>query len=126
MPCVAHATQGPCHESLGPGTVFGMTGTEIRTLRTTYGLDVMRFSALVGVNASTVYRWEAAEIEKPNVEPFQQRLLNLLRAHCLDTSLPAKIRIAIDKLGALYGLHVFLGAVYDSVDAEAKSSPTPR
>ncbi len=102
-----------------------MTGTEIRTLRTTYGLDVNSFAALVGVNASTVYRWEAAESKKPNVEPFQQRLLILLRAHWLDTSLPAKIRVAIDKLGALYGLHVFLGAVYDSVDAEIKSAPMP-
>lgn len=52
-----------------------MTGARVRAVRVALGLDPARFSQLLGVHSSTVYRWEAAGESAPRIEPLQRQIL---------------------------------------------------
>lgn len=58
-----------------------MTGTDISRLRRGIGVDHVRFADLLGVSASTVYRWEAAGDGPARLEPGAMRLLQALQTY---------------------------------------------
>lgn len=57
-----------------------MAGSQVRELRAGLRLDPAHFAQLLGVHASTVYRWEAAGDVPVKVEPFQQQILAVLQS----------------------------------------------
>ena len=90
-----------------------MTGAEIRTLREALGLPVPLFATLFGVNASTVYRWEARDERRAQVEGLSRALLYVL-AHRVrigeGPALGLTLTDAISRGGTLAGLSALLSA----------------
>ena len=56
-----------------------MTGTEVAALRRDLALRPGALADLLGVHASTVYRWEGAGDLPARIETLQERLLTVLR-----------------------------------------------
>lgn len=84
------------------------------SVRERFGLSIDEFGILLGVSASTAYRWERGGYDLSRIDPLQRKLLLLLEDVELATAarLGTKIRDAVLKGGTLQGLHVFLDHVY--------------
>lgn len=85
--------------------------------REALGLSAESFAQLLGVNPSTVYRWEAAPGAIEKVVPFQAALLAVLdelvrRGHGAEFG--EQITSAIQVGGSLRGLHLVLRTFYSS------------
>lgn len=95
-----------------------MTGRDVHRIRTELGLTTIDFAELVGVGLSTLYRWEQAAAAKINIDPFQTRLLAMLKRRLAQLSaqqrsgLGRRLRSALAEHGALYALFVLLRASY--------------
>jgi DNA-binding transcriptional regulator YiaG len=82
-----------------------VTSDEVRRLRSELGLSARELGAVLGVDASTVHRWEAVSAGPLSlregalkIEPMQQRLLELLfagRTPADLASLGASLRAAL-------------------------------
>jgi transcriptional regulator with XRE-family HTH domain len=55
-----------------------LTGSWIRDLRQRAGLEPAHFALLLGVNSSTLYRWEKVGAANVRVEPLQRQLMAVL------------------------------------------------
>lgn len=55
-----------------------LIGNDVSKLRHELGLDVAQFATLLGINPSTVYRWEKRGEYPIRPEPLQDRLLAVL------------------------------------------------
>lgn len=91
-----------------------MRAADVLRYRLALRLDVGLFAQLLGVNPSSVYRWEHAAAS-PNIEPMQQRLLAEIAyqvARGRGKSLGKTIRSAILIRGPLYGLYKLLEAEF--------------
>lgn len=56
-----------------------MTGNEIKGLRTELGMTSSAFATLLGVNPSTLYRWESEGEGEVKVDPNAARILAALQ-----------------------------------------------
>ncbi|MBI5536031.1 MAG: hypothetical protein HY898_25145 [Deltaproteobacteria bacterium] len=96
-----------------------MTGTEIRQLRSSLGMDPTRFAQLLGIHPSSLYRWEAAGELQIRVEPFQSQVLAALQQQVAQRQAPAQADLGQAILaglligGGLLGLYKLLEAVFD-------------
>jgi transcriptional regulator with XRE-family HTH domain len=88
-----------------------VTGDQIHALRESLGLSHATFAAIFGVNASTIYRWEAHGEAHARVEGLSHALVYLL-AHRARTGAPAALGAtltdAIARGGTLEALSVLL------------------
>ncbi len=121
-----------------------MTGDAIRSLRVRLQLAPQQLAELLGASISTVYRWEAAGPVEVAIDPFQLRILGLLREQmaAADAQRQNDVAEGIAKGlligGGLLGLYHLLdavfgeqaggrrsgGAVAGAKVARARSSPT--
>lgn len=88
-----------------------MTGNELRSMREAYGLTPAQLADLLGV--SSVYRWEAHCETRPIIDPFQSRVLTVMRDVPLQFSLGHEIKRSLARNGGLRALYTLLEAVYD-------------
>ena len=81
-------------------------------MRNKLDLSAYELAELVGVNARTVYRWEAAK--SPRIEPFQVRLLAVLeqQTRVRPLALSEELRAAFTTGGGLLALHRLLQWVF--------------
>lgn len=84
-------------------------------VREALGLSVGAFTQLMGVNPSTIYRWETAPGAVEKAAPFQAALLVVLGelvrcGHGAESG--AQIASAIQVGGSLRGLHFVLQTFY--------------
>ncbi len=56
-----------------------MTGADVQAIRALLGADPTRFSQLLGVHPTTLYRWEARLGDVAKIEPFQLQILTVLK-----------------------------------------------
>lgn len=90
---------------------------DTRAIRVSFGLDAREWSQVLGVNDSTVYRWEQALGGATCVDPFQEQLMRAA------DGLPKRERLAIGEElryllaagGPLRALHGLLRAIYGKV-----------
>lgn len=104
-----------------------MKGAEITAARRALGLLVGELAAILGVNSSTVYRWENGQDRNvTRIDPRQKALLlELMR---IATYAPAEaaahgklIRDGLE-LSPLYALHVMLSIGFESKAPPARAS----
>lgn len=98
-----------------PGAARQKSFCRAHQVREALGLGADVFAQLMGVNPSTVYRWETAAGAAEKAAPFQAALLVVLeelthRGH--GAGLGAQITSAIQVGGSLRGLHLVLRAFY--------------
>lgn len=55
-----------------------MTGNQIKKVREAFGLSTAELADLLGVQNSSVYRWEACKSKTTKVEGLPKRLLRLM------------------------------------------------
>ena len=97
-----------------------MTGDEVRWMRDDLGWTARKFAVLLGVNASTVVRWERRRGAAIIVEPLQASLLiQLQKALQRDVALGCALTAATESGDTLRGLYVLLSAVFRSERREA-------
>jgi transcriptional regulator with XRE-family HTH domain len=86
----------------------------VSNVRERLGLSTEEFGILLGVSATTAYRWERAGYDLSRIDPFQRKLLLILED--IDPKVAAelggKIRNATLRGGNLRGLHVVLTHFY--------------
>lgn len=82
-----------------------MTGNQIRKIRERIYLDRRAFGDVLGVNQSTVYRWEACGSKAAKVEGLPARILKM--CYKADT-LPDYLRSSYKEHGPLYVLRCLL------------------
>ena len=91
-----------------------ITGSDLRQLRETLGLDSFAFAKLLGVATSTVYRWEGLGPKAVNMDPMQRQLVEALIAKLESTKAQGRAdlnKAIVDALiagGAILGLFVLL------------------
>lgn len=98
-----------------------MTGGDVRGMREALGWTGTEFGQLLGVHASTVFRWESADHEITTMQPLQSQLLVALRK-ALESNPPPYARrefqgAMLDALamgGTLRALHALLTTAYGS------------
>lgn len=87
-----------------------MTGDQIKGIREKLGLNTAEFADLLGVQNSSVYRWEACANDKTRIEGLPKRLVQLM------SKLSAKnAKIVADEIrngGWVRGLYKLLGIAY--------------
>lgn len=84
-----------------------MTGNQIRILREELELSAAEFASLMGVQQSSVYRWESSGNKRAVVEGFARQVFQLIH----DLTLKEK-KTVVNKLrngGWMAGLHSLLG-----------------
>ena len=87
-------------------------------IRAQLEFSVEEFSQLLGVSASTAYRWEQVSLSS-RIDPFQRKILGLLEDLVTDdvdidnTVLAAQIRRGLLMRGTLGGLYVVLAKAYE-------------
>lgn len=59
-----------------------MRGYDIKELRSFLGMTTSQLAQLCGVHTASVYRWEAAGIREPRIDPMQRAILFALFAEC--------------------------------------------
>ena len=82
-----------------------------KEIRTRLGFSVEELSQLLGVSASTAYRWEKQELENSRIDPLQRKILGLIEELLPKdepVSLAAQIRRGLLMRGTLGGLCVVL------------------
>ncbi len=87
-----------------------MTGDEIKALRSRVGLTAVDLSALLGVTASTLSRWEVRPNHAPDAR--SQAVLRAMQALTDRGKLPADLATSIHCRGGLYALHRVLAAFF--------------
>lgn len=110
-----------------------MTGNDVRLLRERLGLTPQQLAELLGTAVSTVYRWETAGPKEISIDPFQVRILALLREQIAPPgSAPRNdIATAITRGlligGGLLGLYYLLDSVFGTTGGGAREgTATPR
>lgn len=84
-----------------------MTGNQIRRLREELELSATEFASLMGVQQSSVYRWESSANKRAVVEGFARQIFKLIG----ELKLKEK-KVLVQKLrngGWMAGLHSLLG-----------------
>lgn len=98
-----------------------MTGDAIRAMREALGLPHPTFALIFGVNASTIYRWEARGEAHASVEGLSHALLHVL-AHRVRTGDPvalgATLTDATARGGTLSALSLLLSAPSPDVSGD--------
>lgn len=87
-------------------------------IRAVFGFSVEEFSQLLGVSASTTYRWEQQETA-PRIDPLQRKVLGLLEDLVTDDkaaneALAIQIRRGLLTRGTLGGMYVLLAKTYET------------
>ena len=96
-----------------------MTGAQIRQLRLAIRMDPAQFAQLLGIHASSVYRWEMAADAEVRIEPFQRQILTALEDQLAQRAAPAQADLGGAILkglligGGLFGLFKLLEAVFE-------------
>nr|WP_128795578.1 helix-turn-helix domain-containing protein [Corallococcus coralloides] len=101
-----------------------MTGTAIKELRGALAMSPGDFAQLLGVNPSTLYRWEAEGEGEVKPDPNATRILaalNQARAKSGGENLKASLGTALLLGGGLFALFKLLELVFSS----DTSAPTP-
>ena len=90
-----------------------MLGSDVVALRGDVGMTPFEFAELLGIHASTIYRWEKRGPTPVRMDPMQARLLAVLR-HVLqrDASVAPVLREALLISGGLYAIYRLLRVVY--------------
>jgi transcriptional regulator with XRE-family HTH domain len=87
-----------------------MTGKQIKDVRLKFDFSVKELSEFLGVEISTVYRWQASGSKQLKVDGLQRLLLDCM--HETAQTNVKKIVTAFRKKGAVAGLHKLLGFAY--------------
>ena len=87
-----------------------MNGETVTKIRNKSKLTVSQLADLLGVDLSTVYRWESSSVPVVKIDPQPLRILQILE------SVGSKIdlRMDISTLGGLYGLMKLLNEYYEA------------
>lgn len=99
-----------------------MTGDEVRWLRAQLGLTPQQLSDLIGASLSSVYRWESGGPKAIVIDPFQARLLGLLREQFVSREASKQQELAKGIAtglligGGLLGLYHLLDSVFGESD----------
>jgi DNA-binding XRE family transcriptional regulator len=94
---------------------------DVRRVRGATGLDKEMFSLLLGVNDSTVFRWESEKYRKNaegdlKMEPLQRELLWVLeRALSKNPELPRVLRDTLKEGGRDLAFYRIYQSVFESV-----------
>lgn len=90
-----------------------LTGSDVAALRGAVGLDRSQFAQLLGVNTSTLYRWEAAGPHAVKLAPFQKSLLDVVRLQVAKSKGIGKLLSrSLHVGGGLFGLYRLLHATF--------------
>ena len=94
-----------------------MTGDDVVKIRAGLGWNGSQFASLLGVHASTVYRWEEVKGAELKIEPLQRQLLSVLRGELKrrgagSARLAEQMHDALAVGGSLRALYVLLKSVY--------------
>lgn len=90
-----------------------MTGKQISTIRKKFDFTALMLSELLGVQVSTVYRWESRGAKKLNIEGIPGKLLPIM----LDMT-PEQVKSVssiYEKKGWMGGLHRALDIAYKNI-----------
>jgi DNA-binding transcriptional regulator YiaG len=55
-----------------------MKGNDIKKIRETFGFSMPEFADLIGVQTSSIYRWEALKAKAAKIEGLPRKLLQLM------------------------------------------------
>jgi len=96
-----------------------VTGSEVREIRDLYKLEIAEFAELIGVGLSTIYRWEACKFSDVNIDPFQKRIMKVMKSQIEEQKNPdamiKQIGACLARGGGLLGLHCLLKHVYKEI-----------
>jgi transcriptional regulator with XRE-family HTH domain len=57
-----------------------MTGSQLRRLRESLGMNAFAFAEVLGVHVSSLYRWEASQNQQLRMDPLQAQIVEQLGA----------------------------------------------
>jgi transcriptional regulator with XRE-family HTH domain len=106
-----------------------MTGDTIRAIRSQLGLKTADLAILLGVNATTVLRWESAGAEVPRVDPASARWLRLLEGQVESGNkdrvedLGSRLLRSLAVGGAMFALFHLLALAYAGTTDDAEEAP---
>jgi transcriptional regulator with XRE-family HTH domain len=92
-----------------------ITGLDVIDLRRALGLSVTTFASVLGVNVSTIYRWETRGNAGLPIEPLQIAILMATRdlvARGDGVAIGKELELALLLRGPLYALYVLLRRIY--------------
>jgi DNA-binding XRE family transcriptional regulator len=105
-----------------------MTGNAIKDLRTELGMTSSAFAQLLGVNPSTLYRWEAEGEKEAKTDPNAARILAAIqqaRGAKGGEDLKATLGGALLLGGGLFALFKLLEHLFSDDEAPAAPVATP-
>jgi hypothetical protein len=106
-----------------------MNGNDLNWLYETLGITTIELADLLGVHATTVYRWNKAAGSEIKMNPLQLQLMRLLMAKARDSgaSLGHELLAGLDFGGTLGGLSILLSTFeVDKTLIGTKSRFSPR
>lgn len=90
-----------------------MTGNQVKKIRESAELSVTDLAEILGVRASSVYRWEASGNKKSRIEGLPSKLLLWLGDFIeKDAKAVGRAFHSVDENKALHGLHKLVDLAY--------------
>jgi hypothetical protein len=113
------------------GTI--LKGSEVSALRNALAMNLGQFAQLIGVNHSTLWRWEAAGAEEIRIDPLQGQLLTVLHQQIAARRTESERRKFAEMLlaglligGGMLALFKLLEAAFGSTGQRRNAGAGPR